>query len=360
MSGFNFDNILAAVLDAAADYEFESFVLGFERTPESREGRGAEEYRRLKAEVGTELCHRWPGRRVEFETPDLRIDVTQKLVVQLRAAPLFVAGRYRKLSRSIPASRWNHLPCKGRGCEGCEYTGALCGPSIQDHLSGPLLAATGGEETFFHGLGREDTDARMLGDGRPFVVEVQEPRRRNADFAEIFRAASASGVGSCSVFAPHVVPRRAVKMVKEAGADKTYRAWIELDREPPENTAELAGALAGTTLEQFSPARVMHRRGRETIRHKRIVSSRWLGKIDDLWVWEICAESGTYIKELVSGDDLASEDGESTSPRTRPSLAEILGVRAKCTFLDVLEIHWRGPWETTDEATTETTREPPG
>jgi len=39
-------------------------------------------------------------------------------------------------------------------------------------------------------------------------------------------------------------------------------------------------------------------------------------------------ESGTYVKELVSGDD----------GRTKPSLSELLGREAKVAQLDVLEI----------------------
>ena len=40
------------------------------------------------------------------------------------------------------------------------------------------------------------------------------------------------------------------------------------------------------------------------------------------------AESGTYIKELISGDD----------GRARPSISEMIGVPCKVTELDVIEI----------------------
>jgi tRNA pseudouridine synthase 10 len=40
------------------------------------------------------------------------------------------------------------------------------------------------------------------------------------------------------------------------------------------------------------------------------------------------AESGTYIKELISGDD----------GRTRPSISEMIGVPCKVAELDVIEI----------------------
>ena len=71
------------------------------------------------------------------------------------------------------------------------------------------------------------------------------------------------------------------------------------------------------------------------MRVKYVKESHWLGEIGGSFVWEVRAESGTYIKELVSGD------GE----RTRPSLTEVLGIPCTCVALDVLEIHWNPPWE---------------
>ena len=43
---------------------------------------------------------------------------------------------------------------------------------------------------------------------------------------------------------------------------------------------------------------------------------------------EILASSGLYIKEFISGD----------GQRTKPSIAEMLGVECRCRQLDVLEI----------------------
>lgn len=80
----------------------------------------------------------------------------------------------------------------------------------------------------------------------------------------------------------------------------------------------------------------MHRRGRDTCRERRILESSWPGEVEGRPLWELQVESGTYVKELVSGD----------GGRTRPSLSAVLGVPCRCEALDVLEIHWRAPWET--------------
>ena len=37
------------------------------------------------------------------------------------------------------------------------------------------------QEDSFHGMGREDIDVRCMGSGRPFVIEIKEPKSRTLD-----------------------------------------------------------------------------------------------------------------------------------------------------------------------------------
>jgi len=334
------------IADATSSDEFDSFVIGFSRP--ASEGKGSRRsdvydreaheaiYRPIKIAVGEELAERWPERRIDFQHPEIRIDVRDDGTIDLVRAPIFLAGRYRKLSRDIPSSRWIHHSCRGRGCDSCGWTGTLCGPSVQEIVSEPIVEWTGAEETFFHGLGREDTHARMLGDGSPFVLEVRRPRIRTVDLEGWERETNRRAAGLAEILLPAKVDRPEVRLLKEEPADKTYRAWIELEGDPPDDAEERVAALAGVDVAQYSPTRVKHRRGDDVVRHKKIFESTWLGRLGELFVWEVRASSGAYIKELVSSDD----------GRTRPSIAESLERPARCRFLDVLEIHWEPPWET--------------
>ena len=56
---------------------------------------------------------------------------------------------------------------------------------LKNLISKPFLEAAEGEETAFHASGREDIDARMLGTGRPFVVEISKPKKRILDLKKI-------------------------------------------------------------------------------------------------------------------------------------------------------------------------------
>jgi tRNA pseudouridine synthase 10 len=324
--------VVARILAAAEGYEFRSYVIGFWRPDDYDRAEHERRYRQLKIAVGTELEKLWPARTIDFNRPELRIEVQEDLRVRLVPAPLYLCGRYRKLSRQIPASRWIHQGCHGRGCEICGYTGNLCGPSVQEIFSGPLLKATGGAHTLLHALGREDTDARMLGSGRPFVLEVHHPRRRSLDLESLAAEIDSEGKGLAELLSPAIADRSAVKAIKAACCDKTYRAWVVVDAKLPPDAKGRVEALAGAEIVQYSPTRVMHHRGGDRRRVKRIVESRWAAAVEGGYAWEVRAEAGAYIKELVSGD----------AGRTCPSLSEALGVTAACRELDVLEVHWPG------------------
>ena len=91
-----------------------------------------------------------------------------------------------------------------------------------------------------------------------------------------------------------------------------------------------------TAIRQVTPHRVASRRGADAVRMKRVIASQWLGPFEGGGhLWEVRTESGTYVKELISGD----------GGRTAPSLAAVLGAPCRCAALDVLEVHWTPPWE---------------
>lgn len=78
-------------------------------------------------------------------------------------APVCIGGRYNKYSREMPQTPW-WLDNEKRGIS-----------SVQEELQTVLQPAYAASATVFHGAGREDVDVRMLGSGRPFVIEMQEP-----------------------------------------------------------------------------------------------------------------------------------------------------------------------------------------
>ena len=183
------DNLVQKALENLAYYEYDTFLVGVElpvkveeREDEFKAAFDVGYSEGIRHEFGRLLGKRveaQTGKTVEYRKPDLMLIINPFTeAIRLQVNPLFVAGRYRKLVRDIPQSKWFCSSCRGRGCEKCGGTGKLYPESVEELVSPPFLEAAEGEKTAFHASGREDIDARMLGSGRPFVVEVSKPKKR--------------------------------------------------------------------------------------------------------------------------------------------------------------------------------------
>ena len=189
------DNFVTLVCAALEDYQFENFLVGsrvdedIKTTEEALWSKvGASYCEPIKTEVNRRVGKRVGeklGIMVEFENPDIVAIIDTRFdSVEVQVSPLFILGRYRKKSRIIPQTRWPCRQCRGKGCDHCDGTGKMYPTSVEEEIGRVILDATKGEEHFFHGMGREDIDARMLGNGRPFILEVRAPRIRSIDLGE--------------------------------------------------------------------------------------------------------------------------------------------------------------------------------
>jgi len=268
------------------------------------------------------------GKEVDFQRPDVTVLVdftTGKVSAQ--AHPLFVYGEYRKLVRGIPQTKWFCRDCRGRGCKKCSFTGKMYDESVEELVAKVILGETGASGEKFHGSGREDIDATCLG-WRPFVLELQEPVRRFLDWEGVAGRVNQHANGKVEVQSLRRTGKEEVRFLKAVKHDKSYEAIIECEGEPADEAlAKIVREFTGKEIQQRTPVRVAHRRAdlvRERIIHS--VSIERAGKNRLRAV--IKAAAGTYIKELISGDE----------GRTSPSFADFLGP-CKCVELNVLEVH---------------------
>ncbi len=241
--------------------------------------------------------------------------------------PLYVRGRYRKLDRTIPQTHWPCRRCRGRGCDACAGTGKTYPTSVEELVGAPLLTAAAASETRFHGMGREDIDARMLGRGRPFVLELVRPHHRTIDLATLAPEIARSSGGRVEVDGLRAAEATDVVHVKEAAPEKSYRVGV-VGTVPVAKVNESLEVATGRAIAQRTPTRVAHRRS-DRVRARRIVSARVIEAADAGFTLEIRTEAGTYVKEWVEGD----------GGRTEPNLAGLVGVPLKVGFLDVLDVH---------------------
>jgi tRNA pseudouridine synthase 10 len=288
----------------------------------------------LKAEVNREVgkqLERRLGKTANFDTPDLIVVLNLWTeTVEIQSNAIFLYGRYRKFARGLPQTRWFCRVCRGRGCDRCDYTGKMYPESVEELIRNSLVELFGSADMILHGCGREDIDARMLGSGRPFVLEIKEPHRRFIKLATVDAKVNAENRGKIEVTDLQYVQKRLVAALKAAKAEKTYQVTVSFTE--PNAVSERAlqtavTALEGAVIEQRTPARVVHRRA-DLVRERKVSTARVVFFETDRAVLEVTGDAGLYIKELVSGDE----------GRTSPSLTALLGSPAEAVELDVVEV----------------------
>jgi len=339
------DSFLQKIIEKTAPYEFATFLIGIEiptliveREDEFKATFDISFSESIKHEFGRLIGKRFEaqtGKTAEFRKPDLMIIVnpfTENIKLQIN--PLFVAGRYRKLVRDIPQSKWFCSNCRGKGCDECNGTGKLYPESVEELVSNPLLDNAQGKDSAFHASGREDVDARMLGSGRPFVVEILKPKRRSINLKQVEETINQGAKDKVEVSRLRFSNRDVIRKIKKAeNAQKEYRVLISFQNDITDaDMSLLEEKLNNITIKQQTPLRVLHRRAdliRERYIYKLKVKKVSLKEAEA----QVRCQGGLYVKELVSGDE----------GRTTPSVTELLKNPAKTLKLDVLNVIMEDP-----------------
>jgi len=203
--------------------------------------------------------------------------------------------------------------------------------SIEEIIAGPTLEKTQGEEAVFHASGREDVDARMLGYGRPFVVEIKKPRQRFINFQDLTQTINKKA--EVKVLNLRLTRKDTIRKIKKGeAAEKIYKVVIKFDKNISDEEIEiLEKTFTSTIIHQQTPQRVLHRRA-DRIREKYIYEAKVKRLTLNCVEMRIRCQGGLYIKELITGDE----------GRTDPNVAKIIGVKSSPLELDVLGIVMKG------------------
>ena len=334
----NLDVFAEAVAEKVNDVESDNFLVGCHADPaalkkekELWEKHQLQNYESIKTELNREIgkvALPMIHRPVEFKNPQCVACIDTRFAdVKLDLSPVFIKGRYNKLSREIPQTIWPCRVCRGKGCPRCHGTGKMYQTSVQEIIGDIALKMCDGQEHFFHGMGREDIDALCLGEGRPFVLEISQPRRRDIDLDELERLANESELAQYHYL--QFTERAEVARTKTATPTKTYRVIVRAEgKVNKERVNEVATSFKNVHLDQRTPKRVEHRRA-DLVRDREIlwVKAEVLG--EDTFSLTLETQSGTYVKEFVSGDD----------GRCVPSFSQALGIQCRVETLDVIAIN---------------------
>jgi tRNA pseudouridine synthase 10 len=335
------DGLSEKVVERLSSYEFHSFLVGV-RAGDRVEDREDELRARFKVRWGESIRSDFSreigkrvvkatGKEVAFKRPDILVTVNPFTEnISLKVNSLFVYGHYRKLVRGIPQAKWVCSQCGGSGCEKCQNTGKLYPESVEELISQPLLQATAGTDVKIHAAGREDIDARVLGSGRPFIIEVVNPVTRSVNLHLLEKEINSTSKGKIEVEQLKFSSKERVRKLKAGeGAEKVYRAKVEFEESiSDEALSLLEETMEETMIRQKTPTRVMHRRA-EKLRKRRILKLKVKRLNPNLIELLVRCEGGLYIKEFISGD----------RGRTSLSVSEVTSTPARCVELDVLKVY---------------------
>ncbi|MEM3712953.1 MAG: tRNA pseudouridine(54/55) synthase Pus10 [Thermoproteota archaeon] len=317
------------IIEESSKVEFDTFYVGL-TLPVSLEERDEKVKsffklglgEALKNELNKEInrsVEKRLGKKIRMKRPDVVFVydvVNDKVSMQINS--IFLKSSYRKLVGGIAQTKW-------KGMDSSDVT-----PSIEKMLEEVLLPAFKGRKLKFHGAGREDVDVKMLGDGRPFIVEILEPKIRNINLNNLHLEFN-KRFGSMVEVSPFTrasyldVPR--LKMEAER-KKKTYKVIFETERKvSEEELKELSEKLTGCLIRQRTPLRVLKRRG-DRVRKKMVYQAFFKHLGDNRYEATVTCSGGLYVKELLHGDE----------GRTVPSVAGLLDTKVKIVEMEVTGI----------------------
>lgn len=319
------------ILRKTKDYQFETFLIGIRLEKKIKKLYGGKRLQNLKSNFNRpigQIIEKKTKKVVDFADPDLMVIIDlKKEKVNLQIKPVFIYGRYRKFKRGIPQTRWYCRQCRGRGCRRCHFTGKMYSQSVEGLIKNSVINQFAARDVILHGHGREDIDVRMLGTGRPFVIEIKEPKIRTVDLKKLTAKVNQENQGKIEVFDWRYVDKKMAEKVKNTKAIKTYRAKIEVKENVKQEDVKQALRKLIGQINQQTPRRVIHRRA-DLKRIRRVYQAKLLGGKGCRFEIEVRCDGGLYIKELISGDQ----------GRTKPSLTELLNQQAEVKELDVVGV----------------------
>jgi tRNA pseudouridine synthase 10 len=331
-----FEKIAVEAIRELEKHSVSSFLVGVKLTGETRDRElqvllecginYAESIKReIKREVGKIIRDKSPF-KPDFANPEALVTISfnndfTSYRVEVEVKPILLYGRYWKLARRISQVPW------------LTSSGVKKYPlSVQEYVEKIFRELLGASRAIIHAAGREDVDARMLGSGRPLVVEVKSPARRRVDLEEIRKHLETWRADPVVLSIEGAASRKTITALKELSkrTSKVYRVCVysllgDIDES---DLLKLEEVFKNVSIHQKTPLRVLRRKKGERERVRRVYAVKTFKISSTLFEALIHCDGGLYVKELVHGDQ----------GRTTPSFSSTLNKVLIPVELDVLYV----------------------
>ncbi len=309
------DRYLKESVEKLKDYEFSSFMVGVKlndtiaiKEESLWENIGSKFSEPINFEINRELgklIERKVRKEVDEINPDIRIILNlAKDRIEFQVRPMYIYGVYYKLCAGIPQTR-------------------LYGyrKSIESIIGDPFINETSGRNYTLHVNGREDINTKCLA-GRPFILEIKHPKKREINLNKIKRMVNKSkGVKINDL---RFSNKNELVKLKRNTYVVTYNVLVTFKKlvDDMEKVKRIVGEIKQRTPQRFLQFR------KDKTKNKTVKAIKWKRINNKRYQLIITAESGLYIKELITGDN----------KRTTPSISEVLGEEPIIRKIDIIKI----------------------
>lgn len=149
-----------------------------------------------------------------IKSPPDQLTTTPEAVITFERDSVYMQGRYLKLQRGLSQTPWI-------------LDGERMGDSsVEECIGNIALSYFKGVNYKFHTAGREDVDVRMLGNGRPFILEILDARKAHLNqigYDQIQKAVNTANAG-------------AVKIVQVKSSTKDYFTKLQAGADSKKKT----------------------------------------------------------------------------------------------------------------------------
>ncbi len=329
---YNVDFFINLILKDLKEYDLKTFNVGVSYPYSLNDDEKQLLKKEFQFNLVKEIEKKIDRNRTEKSFGDINIliDYNYKRIEYI-IMPIFIYGIYNKYSRELPQTIDYCFKCRGKGCSFCNQKGILRNTSIQEIIEKYLRKHIDFKELKFHGAGREDIDVLMLGNGREFIVELEEPKKREVDkntLEDIEKDINENEKKNIKVNSLRLTDKEMVGKIKNEKNFKEYLATVECEKEIDIKDFEKIDLKKEIKIKQFTPKRVSKRRA--LITRERTVEILDVEKVSKKKIkLRLKAEAGLYVKEFISGEN----------KKTNPSISEIIQNPCKCIELDVILIY---------------------
>ena len=322
------------------DYQFDTFLIGatlpanlFEKEDQIRARFKIRGRENIKSQLIRDLRKKFSEvtkKRIDILHPDLTINLqfqkNTSLEINTKMRPLIMLGRYIKKNRGIPQRSGGEHNSGNEVCIQSEpyrivsqtprqasVIRTLEDASIQSIMSKEILRITKGEALKFSWIGSEDENSLVLGSGRPFFVQIRNPKTIHLNQKTLRFQEYGLFVNIEEFF--ERLPEQPVQFIAKT------RIVIQASRQ--------IGKEGGLKIKSLANSIVVFQNQKNKSRSsaKRIYSIDIVKINNKIFELDVVADGGLAIKQFVEGREYIS-----------PNISAVANLQCKCLLFDILDI----------------------